>query len=204
MAAAAHHYCSSAAVITGQVGYRRLPLRGLDLCLSRCLSTSHYPCQRGAVPAQSCIHPAACRSRVFTELSLRCTTMVRPRDDYSMTATATVRLASATATRATTKLLPWQMLLAFTTDGQDETARASSAASERALVAGRFRGDVNGGRVLARSSAHACSGSSNQGSADYYCCSGRLQIKRAQSINNSPALAPGTRHSNLHRASPTL
>ena len=30
------------------------------------------------------------------------------------------------------------------------------------------------------SSAHACSGSSNQGSADY--CSGRLQIKRNQSI----------------------
>jgi hypothetical protein len=71
-----------------------------------------------AVPAQSCINPAACRSRVFTELSLRCTTMVRPRDDYSMTATATVRLASATATRATTKLLRWQMLLAFTTDGR--------------------------------------------------------------------------------------
>jgi hypothetical protein len=117
MAAAAAHHCSSA-IITGQVGYRRLPLRGLDLCLSRCLSTSHYPCQRGAVPAQSCINPAACRSRVFTELSLRCTTMVRPRDDYSMTARATVRLASATATRATTKLLRWQMLLAFTTDGR--------------------------------------------------------------------------------------
>jgi hypothetical protein len=30
---------------------------------------------------------------------------------------------------------------------QDETARASSAASERALVAGRFRGDVNGAVV---------------------------------------------------------
>jgi hypothetical protein len=70
---------------------------------------------------------------------------------------------------------------------QDETARASSAASERALVAGQLRGDVNGGLVLAPpaqrvrcSSAHACSGSSNQGSADY--CSGRLQIKRNQSI----------------------
>jgi hypothetical protein len=54
-------------------------------------SRSHHPCRRRAVPVQSCSSPAACRSRVFTELlvrstSVRCTTVVPPREDCSMTA----------------------------------------------------------------------------------------------------------------------
>jgi hypothetical protein len=203
------------AIIAGQVEYGRLPLRGPDRCLTRCLSTSHYyPCRRGAVPAQSCINPAACRSRVFTELLVRCTTMVRPRKDYSMTATATVRLPSAT-TRATTKLLRrWQMLLACATDGRMKRLehllrpRSGHSSQDGSGETSTVLWSVESPWLHRRrecSSAHACSGSSNQGTADY--CSGRLRQaanNRAQSINNSPALAPGTRQSNWHRASPTL
>lgn len=123
-------------------------------------SRSHHPCRRLAVPAQSCSSPAVCRSRVFTEFlvsSMRCTTVVPPRDDYSMTGTTTVLLLLHCycplqllgRRRRQMELLWWQMLLAFTTDGQGETARASSAASERALVAGRAqgRGQRSVGRV---------------------------------------------------------
>jgi hypothetical protein len=119
-------------------------------------SRSHHPCRRRAVPVQSCSSAAACRSRVFTELLvrstsiMRCTTMVPPRKDYSMTS---VLLPSATTPATTTKRHYCMADASSIYDGwKGETARASlSAASERALVAGRLRGEVNG-----RSSVLVC------------------------------------------------
>ena len=91
-------------------------------------SRSHPPCRRLAVPVQSCSSPAVCRSRVFTEFlvsSMRCTTVVPPRDDYSMTGTTTVLLLllllPAATTRATT-----------TTNGTTVVADASSIYDGRA------------------------------------------------------------------------
>jgi hypothetical protein len=115
--------------------------------------------------------------------------------------------------------LRWQRLLAFTTDGRVKRLERLSAASERALVAGRLRGDVNGRSSLLSvwclgeselhqgsecSSAHACRALRIRGvliTADY--CSGRLQIKRNQSIialHWRPALTGLTRAGRRQRS----
>lgn len=170
----------------------RLPLRGPRRCLTQSwLSTPHYPCRPGAVPVQSCINPAACRSRVFTELLVRCTTVVPPRNDYGTTRrprlcdccdddkVTAVADASSIATDGRVKRLeqllrPRSVHSSQDGSGDDFNGRVLSLGEESASEIHQ-RSEC--------SSAHACPALRIRGVLiTTPVCSGRLQIKRNQSI----------------------
>jgi hypothetical protein len=178
-------------------------------------------CSAGPVVQQSCSMPVSSLHRVLGEVVDKVHDGGASAEglQHDHCATALCNYSGNDDEKSHYCALRWQRLLAFTTDGRVKRLERLSAASERALVAGRLRGDVNGRSSLLSvwclgeselhqgsecSSAHACRALRIRGvliTADY--CSGRLQIKRNQSIialHWRPALTGLTRAGRRQRS----